>query len=430
MKYVVLICCLFPLLLQAQQYNTVNVDSGWAGNSVNVVVFRKNSLVTFKDTQFIAYYNARQHVVLGKRKTGAGHWTLQETPYRGNTWDAHNSISIMVDGDGYLHIAWDHHNNTLHYCKSVAPGSLELTTPLAMTGTLEDRVTYPEFFKLPGGDLLFFYRNGESGKGNLVIKRYSTATKAWKLVHDNVVDGEGERNAYWQSCTDENGAIHLSWVWRESADVASNHDMCYAKSTDGGITWYSSTGKQFSLPITAAKAEYISYIPEKSELINQTSMYAFDGKIFIATYYRAQADSVPQYHIIYNTGSVWQSNSLSFRKTAFSLSGVGTKRIPVSRPQIIAAKQQDKIIACIIFRDEERGSKISVATCDDLHSNRWLVQDITAYPVGYWEPTYDTELWKQQHLLHLFVQYAEQADEEGKTTTKPKMVKVLEYAPW
>ncbi len=47
-----------------------NVDSGWANNSVNTVVFRKNSLVTYDGHQYVAFYNAERYVVLGKRKTG------------------------------------------------------------------------------------------------------------------------------------------------------------------------------------------------------------------------------------------------------------------------------------------------------------------------------------------------------------------------
>jgi hypothetical protein len=34
-----------------------------------------------------------------------------------------------------------------------------------------NRVTYPEFHALPGGDLLFLYRDGGSGGGNLAMNR-------------------------------------------------------------------------------------------------------------------------------------------------------------------------------------------------------------------------------------------------------------------
>src|SRR5687767_7365381 len=72
--------------------NIVSVDSGWAANSVNTAVFRKNSLVSFGDTQFIAYYNANRYMVIGKRKTGERNWSLKQTQYQGNTRDAHNVI--------------------------------------------------------------------------------------------------------------------------------------------------------------------------------------------------------------------------------------------------------------------------------------------------------------------------------------------------
>ena len=106
--------------------NVVDVGPGWAKNSVNAVVFRKNSLVSHGDTQYIAFYDQDANVVLGKRQLGTARWQLQRTQYRGNAADAHNSISIMVDGDGFLHIAWDHHNDPLRYARSLQPGSLAL----------------------------------------------------------------------------------------------------------------------------------------------------------------------------------------------------------------------------------------------------------------------------------------------------------------
>src|SRR5687768_11742968 len=178
------------------------VDSGWAGNSENTVVFRKNSVVTFKDTQFISFYDKDAYVMLGKRRQGNKQWILKRTTYKGNVSDAHNSISIMVDGDGYLHLAWDHHNNPLNYAKSMTPLSLEMSEKTKMTGKNESSVTYPEFYKMPGGDLLFFYRDGGSGKGNLVINKYDIKTKQWLQLHSNLIDGEGKRNAYWQACID------------------------------------------------------------------------------------------------------------------------------------------------------------------------------------------------------------------------------------
>jgi hypothetical protein len=423
---------LFPVLAQKTpgQVSINTITNGWANNSVNVVVFRKNSLVTHKGFQYTAFYDENRFVVLAKRPSGSKTWQIKKTVYQGNAADAHNTISIMVDGNGYLHLAWDHHNNPLRYCRSRTPGSLELTEKMPMTGRAEEKVSYPEFYKLPGGDLLFFYRDGGSGQGNLVINRYDARSSTWTQLHNNLIDGEKKRNAYWQACVDARGTIHISWVWRESPDVASNHDMCYARSTDGGKTWEKSSGEKYTLPVNAATAEYVCRIPEKSELINQTSMFAdATGNPYIATYWREAGSTVPQYHLVFKSGQEWKTQDLGFRKTPFSLSGAGSKRIPIARPQIVAWQKGKVLSAALIFRDEERGSKVSVAIANDLTSGKWKISDLSDHSVGSWEPTYDTELWKEKGILNLFLQNVEQVDGEGKADIPPQAVEVLEWKP-
>lgn len=414
----------------ASGVTSVTVADGWANNSVNVVVFRRNSLVTHDGWQYTAFYDQDRFVVLGKRKQGSAQWQLQKTSYQGNAADAHNCISLMVDGAGYLHLAWDHHNHPLRYCRSVRPGSLELTAKMPMTGQLEERISYPEFYKLPNGNLLFLYRNGQSGQGNLVINQYDCNTQQWKNLHSNLIDGEGQRNAYWQACVDAKGTLHISWVWRESPDVASNHDLAYARSTDGGITWEQSTGEKYRLPITAASAEYACRIPQKSELINQTSLFADEkGMPYIATYWRETGSTIPQYHVVYNDGKQWQVQDLGFRKTPFSLSGGGTKRIPIARPQVMVWRKGRRVAALMVFRDAERGNKVSIAMKKDLAKGNWQIMDLTTASVGSWEPTYDTEWWKLKKVLQLFVQSVEQVDGEGKANIPPQPVTVLAWKP-
>ncbi|MGF7076792.1 BNR repeat-containing protein [Mucilaginibacter sp. 3215] len=434
LKYQLLLCILLYgavcAVAQTGKITASTIGLGWANNSVNTVIFRKNSLVTFKGEQYAAYYNNEQVLVLAKRKSNSTNWKVATTQYKADAADAHKDISIMVDGAGYLHVAWGHHNQALNYAKSIKPGSLILSDPQSMTGGGENKVSYPEFYRLRGGDLLFVYRDGGSGNGNLVMNRYSIATQKWVNIQQNLIDGEGKRNAYWQMCIDKKGTIHISWVWRESPDVASNHDMGYARSNDSGLSWEKSTGEKYTLPINAANAEYACKIPQHSALINQTSMFADDkGNPFIATYWRDSSTTIPQYHIVYKTGNNWSSVDLGFRKTAFSLGGTGTKRIPISRPQIIAWSNGGKQSAALIFRDAERGDKVSVAMNADLKTSNWQVSDLATAPVGEWEPTYDTELWKDKKILNLFIQQVTQVDGEGKASIPPTKVQVLEWKP-
>lgn len=406
----------------------VDVADGWARNSVNAVVFRKNALVSHGDQQYIAFYDPDARVVLGRRTLGSDAWALRTTPYTGNALDAHNSISLMVDGAGYLHLAWDQHNNALRYARSVGPGALELSDKMPMTGRDEASVSYPEFYRQPDGGLLFFYRDGGSGRGNLVINRYDPAKQTWTRLHSNLISGEGRRNAYWQAFVDHQGTLHVSWVWRESPDVASNHDMAYARSRDGGRSWETSQGRPYTLPITAASAEVAVRIPQNSELINQTSMSADrDGNPYIASYWRRAGSAVPQYQVVYRSGSAWKELALNLRRTPFSLSGVGTKAIPVSRPQIMVSLAGSKPAALLVFRDAERGSKVSVASISDFSAGRWTVRDLTTDAVGAWEPSFDSELWRARGELNLFLQAVPQVDAEGIANVAASKVRVLQW---
>lgn len=387
----------------------VYVGDGYAATSVNTAVFRGSSLATHGDTQYIAYYDGDGHVVLGKRSLGSDSWTLHKTQYKGKVSDAHNVISLGVDGDGYLHVSFDHHGHPLRYAKSVAPGSLELGDMQAMTGIDENDVTYPEFHTMPDGDLIFAYRSGVSGRGNLVLNRYSVKEGRWSRVHDVLIDGEGKRNAYWQMFADENGILHLSWVWRETWLVETNHDLCYARSDDGGKTWRKSDGSLYQLPITMSSAEVAWNIPENSELINQTSMTAdAAGNPYIATYWRDQQDSVPQYRLVWHDGDKWNMDTVGRRSTPFSLSGGGTKMIPIARPRIVSDGKK----ACYVFRDVERGSKVSVAFTPEIGRKDWSVTDMTDFSVDAWEPSHDLNLWNSRRKLHVFVQPSHQGDGE------------------
>ncbi|MGB3005933.1 MAG: BNR repeat-containing protein, partial [Chitinophagaceae bacterium] len=421
---VLFLLSVFQLPAQPARINITPVAEGWASNSINAVAFRKNSLVTYKDTQFVAFYNKDKFVVVGKRRSGNRNWEFKQTLFKGNATDAHNSISIMIDGDGFLHIAWDHHSSPINYSKSMLPGSLEFRGKMQMTGINETKLTYPEFYKLTDGNLLFFYRNGASGKGNLVINRYDIKALKWTQLHTNLVDGEGIRNAYWQACVDSKGEIHISWVWRESPDVASNHDMCYAKSKDGGYTWEKSTGEKYILPITAATAEYACRISQKSELINQTSMCTDEkGNPYIATYWKEKDDSIPQYQLIYRKGNGWNVSYTGFRHLAFSLSGSGTKQIPIARPQVIVWTKSGKTRTGIVFRDAELDNRASMAICKNLRKNKWSVKSLLNENLGSWEPTLDSELWKEKGILNLFIQNVAQADTEGITDNPPQMIR-------
>jgi len=346
----------------------------------------------------------------------------------GTVRDAHNTISLAADGAGVLHVAWDHHGRPLRYARGIWPGTLDLTEPQTMTRQDEDRVTYPEFYNLPDGGLLFMYRQGGSGGGNTMLNRYDAKTGAWSVVQHPLLDGQGQRNAYTsQLAIDDANVWHLFWNWRESGDVATNHDLCYARSAEEGRTWTRTDGTVYALPIVEASAEVVRAIPQGRGLINQTSS-AVDsrGRPMVATYWRPVGADVPQYHLVWHDSKAWQVSQVGARTTPFSLSGGGTKRIPISRPKL-AVDRNDRVF--MLFRDAERGNRISVAMASDDDRRDWRVIDLSETPVDYWEPNYDAELWGHSEAMHIFVQRVGQGDSETLDAMPPQPISILEWYP-
>ncbi|MCW9708115.1 BNR repeat-containing protein [Fodinibius salsisoli] len=401
------------------------IGPGWAQNSINAVIFRQNSLTTHGDTQFTGYYDEQGTMVLAKRKIGTNEWRIHPTQYKANINDAHNAISLAVDGNGLLHVSWGMHGQDLLYAQGIKPGSLRLTNLQKMTGQHESGVTYPAFYQLSDGDLLFMYRRGKSGGGNIMLNRYDLNSGKWSVIAHPLIDGEGERNAYMNNVAiDENGGWHISWTWRESWDVATNHDVMYAYSPDEGKSWRTSDSKEYQLPINEQNAEVVYYIPEGSELINQTSMTVNGyGEPVIATYWRPSDEKSPQYHIIWQDGDTWRAQQVGSRTTPFSLSGGGTKRIPISRPQIIASDEK----LYLIFRDLERSGKISIAKVSGTDYQNQEIKDLYTSSVEMWEPTLDRQAWKEKNILYLFVQKVGQGDEETLQALGPQPVSVLKW---
>lgn len=408
------------------------IPHAYAGSSINVGANTRSSLFTQGTTQFAAFYDADEFLVLAKRTLGADTWETRRTDFRADVADAHNFVSIAIDGDGFLHVAWDHHNNPLNYARSVAPLSLELGPKMPMTGEREQRVTYPQFHRLPDGDLLFLYRDGESGNGSLVLKRYDTAARKWSVVQSNLIDGEGERSPYWDLTVDRAGTLHLGWVWRDSPDVATNHDLAYARSADGGVTWTQSDGTPLALPITAATAEYAQRIPTHRNLMNPPSIAAdARGRPYLCTYWSPQDNAPPQFQIVQRVDSGWRVVPGPVSETPFTLAGTGTKHPPISRAALLVDNTWNRRGVYLIYRDDAREQRILLASQIDFGTGPWETRELHAAQVGAWEPSFDPVLWDRFSQAHLLVQRAAQRDGDDKrpADVEPSTIADLLWTP-
>jgi hypothetical protein len=82
----------------------------------------------------------------------------------------------------------------------------------------------------------------------------------------------------------------LCWVWRDTSDCATNHDLSYAKSADL-VHWVDSAGKELTLPITFATGEIVDPVPAKGGIINSNLGLGFDTRArVILTYHKYDAN--------------------------------------------------------------------------------------------------------------------------------------------
>lgn len=261
----------------------IKIDSVWAGHPVGF------SLLTDGNRQYIAYYNAERSMVVGQRNLDEDEFSLHTMPRTsrettGGTstvlgWDSHNSVTIGVDKDGYIHLSGNMHVNSLTYFKSEMPHDIStLKQEMEMVGTNEKRCTYPHFMLTKEKELLFHYRDGGSGNGNEIYNVYDCETKKWSRMLDvPLTDGQGLMNAYQtQPTVRSDGWYHVYWVWRDTPDCSTNHDLSYMKSPDLK-NWYDAFGNPIELPATLDKKSVIvDPIPVKGGIINLAARLCFD----------------------------------------------------------------------------------------------------------------------------------------------------------
>jgi hypothetical protein len=387
-----------------------NIGLGY-GYGTNTVAFRRSALLTEGNYQFAAYYDTNGYATVARRTLGSNNWDIFH--YNNftavNLGDDHDVISFGIDGDGLMHMVWGLHNNTMQYSQTSAPvlnNSPIVFNPQQnnMTGPgSENSATYPEFYKLPDGDLLFEIRLGSSGSGDTVMNRYDTAANSWSRIQNPLIDGvvgSYNVNAYPNNLVlDHAGNIQMSWVWRETSDYNTNHDIMYAKSTDQGVTWQKYNGTPYSLPINQGTAEIVKSISQNSSLMNQCSMTVdSQNRPLIAMWWppgHASGNDTRQYMLLYNDGSQWQTSQITNRPRE-TLQDDGDVR-ELGRP-IVLTDNEDRTL--VVLRYREKGNAITVAYSMD--KQNWTFLDLSTANSGDYEPIYDPVRWERDGVLDLF----------------------------
>ena len=260
-----------PSAQEPKAVRVLDIAPVWSGHPVGF------ALLTSGKRQLIAFYDADRRMTVGSRGLEESRWQLVRLPSVVG-WDSHNYLALAVDHAGQIHLSGNMHCQPLVYFRTDRPYDINSFRQIpAMLGRNEQKCTYPRFLQGKEGELIFTYRDGRSGNGDQYFNVWDPKTMAWgRLIESPLFAGGGKMNAYFTGPEqDKTGTFHICWVWRNTPDCATNHDLCYARSKDL-VHWQRSDGRPLTLPITLATAEVVDPVPPGGGAVNGNTTIGFD----------------------------------------------------------------------------------------------------------------------------------------------------------
>jgi hypothetical protein len=170
---------------------------------------------------------------------------------------------VAVDRNDNVIVIGNHHNDPLNMVVwDASQAGADFTDPdqwtvyanMVVPGD-EDQVTYFTFHYDHIRDRLLLHHSNGVGAGNSsrYINLWDPDDLSWSRVA-HLFDGESTSPTYtaypeW-AYRESDGMIGVffTWhVWGLGSDT--DHDLCYAQSPDGGVTWERIDGSNYTLPI-------------------------------------------------------------------------------------------------------------------------------------------------------------------------------------
>lgn len=314
-----------------------------AGNQANVnwQIFIQDNVTEGPDGSLYVVWTDPRHVpVIGRLRDGR--WEVRDLGLvPGNPLaspveiDGHNVLAVAVTKTGRIFVAANMHNHPIRMVTSTNFDNWSAVNfpPIS--------ATYPQFVKLPNDDLLFLVRSGGSGHGITHLYRWIGFgwTDPVKLI-DGMASNPDLSPYMMQIPVGRDGTIHLFWNWRETNMADTNFDVCYAKSTDGGITWRKSNGTPYNLPIKEATAE-VAYPTARtaSGLVNSNGadvdIYGRPHTAFM----QYDDEGFTQYIHLWHDGTAWRSGQVSSLRRRMETVGVPIVDGSIARPTVVCTPE-------------------------------------------------------------------------------------------
>jgi hypothetical protein len=383
----------------------------------NGVPFIQDNVLTSGGYQYAVWWDTNRLPIIGQRSyPGGGEWTTFDlSAVSGNPLDApvrldaHNSIAVGIDVNGRLHVVGNHHGSPMRYCRSTNSHDITAWESTNKPGGAFTEITYPQLFRLSGGDLFVVYREGGSGNGDDYTEKWDPVAGTWG-EQTKVLDGvsSGENPYLHHVAVSDDDAVHLAVVWRGTSGANSNNDLCHIVSRDGCVTWEEMDGTALTLPIDHATCPLVvDTAATGSGIINQSGMDVDpEGNPHLVAHIFDDTGSVSR--ILYSRwdGGAWVSEKL-FDWTYQMPVDVSLINAEIARPAIVCSPAGRVLV---IYRSNQDGLRGAIRIYDVTNPTGRRSASILNLELYAWEPTFDTAAARATGLLHMLVTPCRTAD--------------------
>lgn len=305
---------------------TIEIDAVGAMSLRNQAAWW-SPLVSRNGNDYVSYLNSNspQDDVFVARRAADGTWETRDTGVNAIYDVGHTQTSLAIDGQGFLHVAYGMHNNSMRLVTSnlaeSVSGGFSAPSASALTAFAGGAYTYPNMTTAPNGDVYMIVRDQRSSYANQQgrLFRFDNVGRVWSELPPFA--GQNGTTVYPdQILADEAGDLHIIWEWAAGGAQAARHYGSYARFDPETNKYFRADGVAYaSGPIGIAAADIYQGL-EGTETFTanlhgvQSAKLALDddGRPLIAYGYSTTGtDSGYQHRFARWTGSEWTHDTVT-----------------------------------------------------------------------------------------------------------------------
>lgn len=373
----------------------------------NGTAFIQDNVTSFNGYQYVVYWGNDRHPYISKRKIGqTSEWEttdLVDTSLGQVVNDGHNSMSIGIANDGYIHISGNMHANLMKYIVSESPEDIASFKNSAISGTGGTfKVCYPKFVRIfNGGALAFLWREEGSSNGHVRASVYSAANGKW-ADRGIVIDGKTTSMCPYIAhvAVDSFDRIHLAGTWRDNESGNTNHDIFHCYSDDRFQTPVkNSNGVKYSAaPNYNTMEKIITTEASGSGILNQFGLECDEDNYPHIAYFKYDENGNTNIYHLWQDKNGWQEQRVTDFDQHLTIGSAWSGLL--SRPSILCANSKVYIIYRVNFSPNANSLRMIDVTPENAREIDFPILDLD---LGHYEPTFDTARLYSDRTLSMLI---------------------------